>query len=103
MDDAYGMKSSLQIPDNLFLSPTLDQFDTLHYTSHIKGKGNVTYGYTEMNYTVSPIPLGSLEYRGQNNYWIPQTYYYQTGGCVPLPGRWQHYIQTPPGDFLQLQ
>ena len=102
MDDAYRLKSSLQNPDNLFLSPTLDQFDSLHVTPHIKGKGNVTYGYTEMTYTVPPIPLGSLEYRGQNNYWIPQTYYYQTGRGVPLPGRWQHYLQTPAGDFLQL-
>jgi hypothetical protein len=33
-----------------------------------------------MDYTVSPIPLGSLEYRAGNNYWIPQTYYYQMGG-----------------------
>jgi hypothetical protein len=80
MDDTYGLKSLIQYPDNLFLSPTLDQFDTLHFTSHIKGNGNVTYGYTEMTYTVPPIPLGSLEYRGQNNYWIPQTYYYQMGG-----------------------
>lgn len=26
------------------------------------------------------IAFGSLEYSGDNNYWIPQTYYYQMGG-----------------------
>jgi hypothetical protein len=96
MDDAYGLKSSLKTPDNLFLSPTLDQFDTLHFTSHIKGKGNATYGYTEMNYTVPPIPLGSLEYRGQNNYWIPQTYYYQLGGVFLSQADGNTMYKLPP-------
>ncbi|HWS21034.1 MAG TPA: hypothetical protein VN227_00150 [Methanoregula sp.] len=96
MDDAYGMKSSLQIPDNLFLSPTLDKFDTLHYTSHIKGNGNVTYGFTEMNYTVPPITLGSLEYRGQNSYWIPQTYYYQLGGVFLSQADGNTVYKLPP-------
>ena len=96
MDDAYGLKSALKIPDNLFLSPTLDKFDTLRYTSHIKGKGNVTYGYTEMTYTVPPIPLGSLEYRGQNNYWIPQTYYYQLGGVFLSQADGNTVYKLPP-------
>jgi hypothetical protein len=96
LDDAYGMKSSLQVPDNLFLSPTLDQFDTLHSVSHIRGKGNVTYGYTEMNYTAPPIPLGSLEYRGQNNYWIPQTYYYQLGGVFLSQADGNTVYKLPP-------
>jgi len=26
------------------------------------------------------MTLGTLEFRGSNNYWIPQTYYYQMGG-----------------------
>ena len=80
MDDAYGLKSSIQYPDDIYLAPTLDQFDTLHVTPHIRGNGNVTFGYTEMTYSLQPIPLGALEFRGQNNYWIPQTYYYQMGG-----------------------
>ena len=80
MDDAYGLKSLIQHPDDIFLAPTLDQFDTLYVTPHIKGNGNVTYGFTEMTYSLQPIPLGALEFRGQNNYWIPQTYYYQMGG-----------------------
>jgi len=31
-------------------------------------------------YTITPVSLGSIEYRARNNYWIPQTYYYQMGG-----------------------
>ena len=26
------------------------------------------------------FPLGAVEYRANNYYWIPQTYYYQMGG-----------------------
>jgi hypothetical protein len=38
------------------------------------------YAYQQhTNYTYS-VPLGALEYRASNNYWIPQTYYYQMGG-----------------------
>jgi hypothetical protein len=96
MDDAYGLKSSLKIPGNIFLSTTRDQFDALHFTSHIKAKGNVTYGYTEMTYTVPPIPLGSLEYRGQNNYWIPQTYYYQMGGVFLAQADGNTVYKLPP-------
>ena len=33
----------------------------------------------QSNYTYS-VPLGALEYRANNNYWIPQNYYYQMGG-----------------------
>ena len=38
------------------------------------------YAYQfQSNYTYS-VPLGSLEYSTNNNYWIPQSYYYQMGG-----------------------
>ncbi len=47
----------------------------------INGTGNISYDFTERNpYTITPIPLGAIEYRSENNYWIPQTYYYQMGG-----------------------
>lgn len=29
---------------------------------------------------IAAIPMGSLSYQSQNNYWIQQTYYYQMGG-----------------------
>ena len=73
MDPAYGLESVMTYPDNLSLSNT--------YTSTgISGRGNATYGYREMTYTMPPVALGSLEYQAQNSYWIPQTYYYQMGG-----------------------
>jgi hypothetical protein len=31
-------------------------------------------------YTITPVPLGAINYIAQNNYWIPQQYYYQMGG-----------------------
>jgi hypothetical protein len=72
MDDAYGLKSLTTPPQHISLRNTLGS---------ITATGNITYDFTEMNpYTSSPIPLGSIEYHAQNNYWIPQNYYYQMGG-----------------------
>jgi len=79
MDPTYGLPSIMQSPDNLTLSNTLYTYNTTT-GAHITGSGTVVYSYTESTYTMSPLPLGSLEYRAKNNYWIPQTYYYQTGG-----------------------
>ncbi|MEN6396210.1 MAG: hypothetical protein ABFC78_06990 [Methanoregula sp.] len=79
MDPAYGIQSVMQYPDNLTLSNTLYTYNATTGSS-ITGSGKIVYGYTEESYTVSPITLGALEYRAKNNYWIPQTYYYQLGG-----------------------
>lgn len=74
MDEAYGLKSSITPPQYL----SLNTGKTLNAVS---ATGNITYNFAEMSpYTASPIPLGSIEYRAQNNYWIPQDYYYQMGG-----------------------
>jgi hypothetical protein len=74
MDEAYGLQSSLRPQDTIGLVVSKP-------LGSITGTGNITYDFTEMNpYTISPIPLGSIEYRAQNNYWIPQNYYYQMGG-----------------------
>jgi len=75
MDPAYGIQPILQIPDNLTLLNTLP-----NSTTAIQGSGLIVNSYTEKDHTISPISLGSLEYRAKNNYWIPQTYYYQMGG-----------------------
>jgi len=80
MDPTYGLSSVMQCPDNLTLSNTLYTYNTTTGSSHITGSGSVVYSYTERAYTMPPLVLGSLEYRAKNNYWIPQTYYYQTGG-----------------------
>jgi hypothetical protein len=97
LDDTYGLKSAIQVPDNLFIAPTLDRYDPLHVTPHILGKGNVTSGYSEQVYTSPAIRLGSLEYRGQNNYWIPQTYYYQMGGVFLTQSDGNITYKLPPG------
>jgi hypothetical protein len=76
MDEAYGIRSILTYPDNF----TLSKFDPNTLNPHITGTGNVTYGYSEMTYVMPPLTMGALEYRAQNYYWIPQTYYYQLGG-----------------------
>jgi hypothetical protein len=80
MDEAYGLKSAVPYPDTLFIANTLYTYNPSTNTPHIIGNGNVTYSWSGLNYTVPPIPLGALEYRARNNYWIPQTYYYQMGG-----------------------
>jgi hypothetical protein len=80
MDEAYGIRSILAYPDNYTLSDNYYNYDPVHNTQHILGNGNVTYGYSEMTYVMHPLTMGALEYRAQNNYWIPQTYYYQLGG-----------------------
>jgi len=80
MDPAYGIPSIMQFPDTLTLSNTLYIYNHTNNNAHITGNGNVVYGYTEGTYTMPPLALGALEYRTKNNYWIPQTYYYQMGG-----------------------
>jgi len=74
MDETYGLNTLVKPRDTI----TLVREKPL---SNIQATGNVTYGFTDMNpYTISPIPLGSIEYQSQNNYWIHQNYYYQMGG-----------------------
>jgi len=77
MDEAYGLNSFIQPPDTISL--VIDK--TL---GSISATGNIIYSFnatTTTPYNVS-IPLGSLEYRAQNNYWISQNYYYQLGGII---------------------
>jgi len=74
MDDAYGLKS-LTTPQQYI---SLNTGKTL---GSITGTGTITYDFTEIDpYSITPIPLGSIEYRSDNKYWISQTYYYQMGG-----------------------
>lgn len=74
MDETYGLNTLVSPRDTI----TLLREKSLNAVS---ATGNVTYGFTDMNpYTITPIPLGSIEYQGQNNYWISQNYYYQMGG-----------------------
>jgi len=76
MDQAYGLDSVMVFPDTITLANTFSGKNS----GTISGSGNATFGYNEMTFASGAIPLGSIEYRAQNNYWIPQTYYYQMGG-----------------------
>ncbi|MCX6689332.1 MAG: hypothetical protein NTZ39_06555, partial [Methanoregula sp.] len=90
MDDSYGLKSFIQPPGNISLVKDKTQ-------GNIKATGNITYGFTEMNpYTITPIPLGALEYRAQNNYWISQDYYYQLGGIFIAQDDGNSTYKLPP-------
>jgi len=75
MDEAYGLNSFIQPPNTISL--VIDK--TL---GSISATGNITYDLTEMSspYYNFTTPLGALEYRAQNNYWLSQNYYYQLGG-----------------------
>jgi hypothetical protein len=76
MDPSYGLASAMTYPDTITLRNTYSK-----NSGSITGSGNVTFGYRETTYRMTPsLRLGSIEFRTQNNYWIPQTYYYQMGG-----------------------
>jgi len=73
LEPAYGLSSNIRTTSTIIYN---------EYDPNNDIVANVTgmYAYQLMpkyNYT---IPLGALEYRSHNNYWIPQTYYYQMGG-----------------------
>lgn len=76
MDQAYGLDSVMEFPDTITLANTFAGKNS----GTISGSGNATYGYSEMTFTSGAIPLGAIDYRSQNNYWISQEYYYQMGG-----------------------
>jgi hypothetical protein len=70
LDPTYGLQSFITYPANMTFS-----------TNGTLSSPTVTtqYAYQEQVYNYT-IPLGSLAYSTSNNYWIPQTYYYQMGG-----------------------
>lgn len=73
LDAAYGIPSSIKYPATLSFS----KYDP---GNQLAATATAQYAYQQQaNYTYS-VPLGSLEYSTNNNYWIPQTYYYQMGG-----------------------
>ena len=71
LDSAYGLQSFMTYPSKMtFLTNGTLTSPTI----------TAQYAYQfQSNYTYS-VPLGSLEYSTNNNYWIPQSYYYQMGG-----------------------
>lgn len=73
MDPAYGLSSSIAPSEYISIRNDLP-------LGSIIATGNITYNFIETTYQISPIPLGAVDYRSQNNYWISQEYYYQMGG-----------------------
>jgi len=76
MDQSYGLDSVMEFPDTITLANTY----TGKNSGTITGSGNATYDYSPMRFESGAIPLGAIDYRSQNNYWISQEYYYQMGG-----------------------
>ena len=71
LDDAYGIRSSLTYPA------------TVNYSNPsptITAVAIDQYAYQKQANYVYAVPMGALEYSANNNYWIPQSYYYQMGG-----------------------
>lgn len=77
MDDAYGLKSFISSSVFPITISLIKYQDPMAPVISTKGVTMFAYNATSLTYSV---PLGSLEYRANNNYWIPQTYYYQMGG-----------------------
>jgi hypothetical protein len=73
LDPAYALNSVITYPATI-------TYSIYNPTSDVTGTATAQYAYqSQTNYTYS-VPLGSLTYSANNNYWIPQTYYYQMGG-----------------------
>jgi hypothetical protein len=74
LDDAYGLKQYLK--DQQYpMTVTFSKYGTL-----VSGYVNVAIADEYDKEVVHSVTLGALEYTANNNYWIPQTYYYQNGG-----------------------
>ena len=73
LDPAYALNSVITYPATI-------TYSIYNPTSDVTATATAQYAYqSQTNYTYS-VPLGSLAYSTNNNYWIPQTYYYQMGG-----------------------
>ena len=85
MNPAYGLSTSLGTPQVI----TAQKSDATITATYLT---NYSYWPTQ---TSQSWTMGSLEYRSQNEYWIPQTYYYQMGG-VFLEQNEGNTVKVPP-------
>jgi len=95
MDPAYGLTSSI-IPDKI-----ISIKNDLSLGS-ITSTGNITYNFNETTYQITPIPLGAIDYRSQNHYWISQEYYYQMGGVFLSQVDGNNTYKLPPAITFSL-
>jgi hypothetical protein len=70
MNPVYGISSQFQDPQGLAISRN---------DAVILGSTLFCYGFSPSVSSIT-MPLGSIEYRSNNLYYTPQTYYYQLGG-----------------------
>jgi hypothetical protein len=88
LDDSYGLKP--------YVTVSSIQFAEISSASSIRSAGKITYFYQDQIYRYPPIKLGALEYRAQNNYWIPQDYYCQMGGVFLSQNEGNISYKLPP-------
>ncbi len=71
LDGAYGLNSGLNYPFYLTLPSGTNAAFMIPQSYTLEGP--------EVSFPVNH-PMGSLDYRSKNNYWIYQNYFYQNGG-----------------------
>ena len=70
MNPVYGISTQFQSPQSIWISKS---------DAAVTGTSLIVYGYSP-TVTSLTMPLGDIEYRSNNIYYTPQTYYYQLGG-----------------------
>jgi hypothetical protein len=70
MSPVYGISTTFQNPQTIWISKS---------DSSICATYLINYGYTPSGINTT-YPMGSIEFRSNNLYYTPQTYYYQLGG-----------------------
>jgi hypothetical protein len=93
MNPTYGISTDLSSAQTLYAYVDTTDIRAMYYT-------NYSY-WPVLSSPVNNQLLGSLEYRAQNQYWIPQTYYYQLGGVFLEQGD-GNTIKVPPAITLSL-
>lgn len=73
MSPVYGISTQFQNPQSISVK-------TSDASGMITASSDMRYGFTPVT-SSSTQPLGSIEYRSNNLYYTPQTYYYQWEGC----------------------
>lgn len=68
-------------------------------TIAVNNTGDTMWVNTSTNPNGYAIQLNTLEYQSQNNYWIQQRYYYQTGGVFLSQTDGTTYRVSPPFSF----
>jgi len=91
MNPAYGISAGLGSAQTIMAQKSDGYINATYLTN---------YSYWP-NQTSQELLMGSLEYRAQNEYWIPQTFYYQMGG-VFLEQNEGNTVKVPPAITLSL-